>query len=242
MHYSITDIQRTIGAQWLQTAWPTAPVEQLLLDSRQVTTPGAALFFALPGQRHDGHRYIAEAYRHGVRQFVVSRAIDLQEVPQANVLQVPDTLVALQTLAAAHRAQFHIPVIGIAGSNGKTIVKEWLYQILAPDFNIVRSPKSYNSQVGVPLSVWQLQPTHTLALFEAGISQPNEMARLAKIIQPTIGIFTTIGPAHREGFSSKIEKLAEKMRLFDHAETLIYCADEKEIATAVQKWGAYANA
>ncbi|MCY7330718.1 MAG: bifunctional UDP-N-acetylmuramoyl-tripeptide:D-alanyl-D-alanine ligase/alanine racemase, partial [Saprospiraceae bacterium] len=238
MTYSITDIQRIIGAQWLQKAWPDAPVEQLLLDSRQITAAGAALFFALPGQRHDGHRYLPDAYRSGVRQFVVSQSIELQGLPQANILQVPDTLVALQALAAAHRAQFRIPVVGIGGSNGKTIVKEWLYQILAPDFNIVRSPKSYNSQVGVPLTVWQLQPAHTLALFEAGISQPGEMARLAKIIQPTIGIFTTIGPAHREGFSSKLEKLAEKMRLFDTAEVLLYCADAIEITAAAQKWAA----
>jgi len=236
--YSITDIQRIIGAEWLQKTWPDAPVEQLLLDSRQVTAAGAALFFALPGQRHDGHRYLNDAYRSGVRQFVVSQSIELQGLPQANVLQVPDTLVALQALAAAHRAQFRIPVVGIGGSNGKTIVKEWLYQILAPDFNIVRSPKSYNSQVGVPLSVWQLQPAHTLALFEAGISQPGEMARLAKIIQPTIGIFTTIGPAHHEGFSSKLEKLSEKMRLFDTPEVLVYCADKTEIAAAAQKWAA----
>ena len=238
MTYSITDIQRIIGAEWLQKTWPDAPVEQLLLDSRQVTAAGAALFFALPGQRHDGHRYLNDAYRSGVRQFVVSQSIELQGLPQANVLQVPDTLVALQALAAAHRAQFRIPVVGIGGSNGKTIVKEWLYQILAPDFNIVRSPKSYNSQVGVPLSVWQLQPAHTLALFEAGISQPGEMARLAKIIQPTIGIFTTIGPAHHEGFSSKLEKLSEKMRLFDTPEVLVYCADKTEIAAAAQKWAA----
>ena len=236
MTYFITDIQSILGAQWLQTASPATPVEQLLIDSRQVTAPGVSLFFALPGQRHDGHRYLGDAYRKGVRQFVVSRSIEGQVLPEANVLHVPDTLVALQTLAAAHRARFRIPVVGIAGSNGKTIVKEWLYQLLAPDFNIVRSPKSYNSQVGVPLSVWQLQPAHTLALFEAGISQPAEMARLAKIIQPTIGIFTTIGPAHREGFSSKLEKLAEKMRLFDTAGVLVYCADQTEIAGAALEW------
>ena len=236
MTYSITDIQRIAGATWLQNAHPDALVEQLLFDSRQVTAPGAALFFALPGQRQDGHRYLAEAYRNGVRQFLVSQNMELQILPEANILQVPDTLATLQQLAAYHRSQFRIPVVGIAGSNGKTIVKEWLYQLLAPDFNIVRSPKSYNSQIGVPLSVWQLQPAHTLALFEAGISRSGEMAHLAKIIQPTIGVFTSIGPAHREGFSSEIEKMQEKMRLFDTAEVLVYCADEVKIRTAATAW------
>ncbi|MEO6037161.1 MAG: bifunctional UDP-N-acetylmuramoyl-tripeptide:D-alanyl-D-alanine ligase/alanine racemase [Saprospiraceae bacterium] len=236
MTYSITDIQQITGATWLQQAQPAAPVEQLLFDSRQVTAPGAALFFALPGQRLDGHHYLAEAYRNGVRQFLVSQPIDPRDLPEANVLQAPDTLIALQDLAAYHRAQFHLPVVGIAGSNGKTIVKEWLYQLLAADFNIVRSPKSYNSQIGVPLSVWQLQPAHSLALFEAGISRRGEMERLARIIRPTIGIFTTIGPAHREGFSSKMEKVQEKMRLFATAGTLVYCADEAKIKTAAEAW------
>ncbi len=236
MTYTITDIPRITGATWLQNVQPDAVVGQLLFDSRQVTAPGIALFFALPGQRHDGHRYLSEAYRNGVRQFLVSQPVDLQQLPQANMLLVPDTLTALQQLAAYHRRQFRIPVVGIAGSNGKTIVKEWLYQLLAPDFNIVRSPKSYNSQIGVPLSVWQLQATHTLALFEAGISKRAEMVRLAEIIQPTIGVFTTIGPAHREGFASETEKVQEKMRLFDTTGVLVYCADEKKIAAAARTW------
>ena len=236
MTYTITDIQRIIGATWLRNVQPAAVVGQLLLDSRQVTAPGTALFFALPGQRQDGHRYLGEAYRNGVRQFLVSQSVDLQHLPEANVLQVPDTLAALQQLVAYHRSQFHIPVVGIAGSNGKTIVKEWLYQLLAPDFNIVRSPKSYNSQIGVPLSVWQLQANHTLALFEAGISKRAEMVRLAAIIQPSIGVFTTIGPAHREGFASETEKVQEKMRLFATANVLVYCADEPKIAAAAREW------
>ena len=238
MKYSASDIQKIIGAKWLQEATPRATVEQLLFDSRQIAAPTYSLFFALPGQRHDGHRYLPDLYKAGVRQFVVSQAIDPAQYPEANILRVNNTLEALQKLAAFHRAQFDIPVVGITGSNGKTVVKEWLYQLLAPDFHIVRSPKSYNSQIGVPLSVWQMNATHTLALFEAGISQPGEMERLARIIRPSIGIFTNIGPAHREGFSSKTQKVEEKMRLFDTASVLIFCADHEKIAAAAAAWAA----
>ena len=145
MKYSISDIQNIIGAAWLQKAAPAALVEQLLLDSRQIAAPTFSLFFALPGQRHDGHRYLPDLYQAGVRQYVVSEDVDTKKYPEANILRVENTLDALQSLAAFHRAQFQIPVVGITGSNGKTVVKEWLYQLLAPDFNIVRSPKSYNS-------------------------------------------------------------------------------------------------
>ena len=238
MPYSLTQIQHILRADWLQQANPAAPIEQLLLDSRTVTAPPVSLFFALPGQRHDGHRYLADAYRAGVRHFVVCQPVDVSLLPEANILNVENSLDALQTLVTWHRSQFHIPVVGITGSNGKTVVKEWLHQLLSPDFNIVRSPKSYNSQVGVPLSVWPMNEQHTLALFEAGISQPGEMERLARVIQPTIGIFTNIGPAHREGFASKLDKGREKMRLFDTAETLIFCADDEKIALAAREWAA----
>ncbi|MBV6439555.1 MAG: Alanine racemase [Saprospiraceae bacterium] len=234
MNYSISDIQKITGAVWLKQADPAATTEQILLDSRHIIAPTVSLFFALAGARHDGHRYLPELYKAGVRNFVVSQQVEVANYPESNVLQVRNSLDALQLLAAHHRAQFHIPVVGITGSNGKTVVKEWLYQLLAPDFNIVRSPKSYNSQVGVPLSVWQMRPEHTMALFEAGISQPGEMERLARIIRPTIGIFTNIGPAHREGFSSKMQKTEEKMRLFAGVETLIYCSDYETIETAVK--------
>lgn len=236
--YTLSQVQHILGAGWLQQANPSAHIEQLLLDSRTVTAPPVSLFFALSGQRHDGHRYLSDAYRAGVRHFVVSQPVDVQRLPEANVLKVENSLDALQTLVAWHRSQFHIPVVGITGSNGKTVVKEWLHQLLAPDFQIVRSPKSYNSQVGVPLSVWAMHEQHTLALFEAGISQPGEMERLARIIQPNIGIFTNIGPAHRDGFASKMDKVREKMRLFDTADTLIYCADHEQIALAAQEWAA----
>ncbi|TNE53987.1 MAG: bifunctional UDP-N-acetylmuramoyl-tripeptide:D-alanyl-D-alanine ligase/alanine racemase, partial [Bacteroidetes bacterium] len=235
MAYTIEHIHRITQARWLRKVAPQAAIEQLLLDSRTVTAPAHALFFALTGERHDGHRFLGACYAAGVRHFVVSRDIDTADLPEANILQVADTLEALQQLAAYHRARFALPVIGITGSNGKTIVKEWLAQ-LAHQFQVVRSPKSYNSQVGVPLSVWQIRPEHTLGIFEAGISRTGEMERLARIIRPNIGVLTNIGPAHREGFPSDAVKLSEKMRLFDSASTLVVCADQETVATAAQRW------
>lgn len=223
MTYHLSDIQAVLNAQWLQKTSTDPKVEHLLFDSRLVAAPASALFFALPGKYRDGAQFIPELYAQGVRQFVVNRKIELQNLPDAHILRVPNTLDALHALAAHHRAQFSIPVIGITGSNGKTVVKEWLNQLLAPDFNVVRSPKSYNSQIGVPLSVWQMQERHSLAIFEAGISQSGEMGRLEKIIRPSIGIFTNLGPAHREGFESDDAKWREKMQLFAHSDTLI-CA------------------
>ncbi|MBC7777163.1 MAG: bifunctional UDP-N-acetylmuramoyl-tripeptide:D-alanyl-D-alanine ligase/alanine racemase [Phycisphaerae bacterium] len=221
MTYTLSDIQRILQAEWLQKTEASATVEQLLFDSRSVAAPAVSLFFALPGKHRDGHSFITELYAQGIRQFIVSHNVDIQKLPQANILKVENTLDALQNLAAHHRARFNIPVIGITGSNGKTVVKEWLAQLLSPDFDLVRSPKSFNSQIGVPLSVWQMQERNTLAIFEAGISQPGEMERLEKIIRPTVGIFTNLGPAHQEGFSSDVEKLEEKMRLFERTDTLI---------------------
>ncbi len=236
MSYSIQQIQKITKAIWLQKTEPEALVEHLLLDSRNITAPQTALFFALPGQRHNGHRFLQACYAAGVRQFVVSQKFDCRTtMPEANVLLVGNSLEALQSVAAYHRAQFHLPVIGITGSNGKTVVKEWLAQ-LAAQFRIVRSPKSYNSQVGVPLSVWAIRPEHNLGIFEAGISLPGEMEKLAQVIQPTIGLFTNLGPAHREGFSSETVKLQEKMKLFDSAQTLVFCADHTEIAAAAANW------
>lgn len=236
MNDSMAHIAELLHAKCLQIVQPSARIEFLALDSRQLSAPTLSLFFALPGQRHNGHHYIQEAYQSGVRNFVVSEAITLEHLPLANVLQVPNTLQALQALAAAHRALFNYPVVGITGSNGKTIVKEWLSQLLASDFQIVRSPKSYNSQVGVPLSVWQMQPRHNLGIFEAGISQTGEMEKLAAIIQPQLGIFTNIGPAHQEGFDSEQAKIEEKMRLFASASHLVYCSDYPGIAAAAEKW------
>ncbi len=236
MRYSLEKIREITNARWLQQKQPDAEIEHLLYDTRLASSPALSLFFALPGERHDGHRYADDAYRVGVRHFVVSREIETAGLPEANILLATDTQAALQVLAAYHRAQFHLPVIGITGSNGKTIVKEWLYQLLHRKFNIVRSPKSYNSQIGVPLSVWQIRPEHTLGIFEAGISRMGEMAHLEPVIRPDIGIFTNLGPAHREGFPSDQAKLEEKMRLFEHAKVLVFCADHEAVARAAQSW------
>ncbi|WP_374164457.1 bifunctional UDP-N-acetylmuramoyl-tripeptide:D-alanyl-D-alanine ligase/alanine racemase [Arcticibacter sp. MXS-1] len=194
----------------------------LAFDSRRLGDISHTLFFAIQGRR-DGHDFLGEAYQAGVRNFVISQERDfVRQFPDANFLIVADVLQALQQFAAWHRRRFRIPVIGITGSNGKTIVKEWLYQLLAPENNIVRSPKSYNSQIGVPVSVWSMTAEHTLALFEAGVSRSGEMAALQQIIRPVIGILTNIGQAHNEGFSSMEEKIAEKLKLFSDCELFIY--------------------
>ena len=236
-----TDLPARLGGTLLQAPTPVGPITALLLDSRRVSLPAGALFFALRGPRHDGHHHLAALYAKGVRQFVVSHPpASLAPFAGAGFVLVPDTLAALQALAAQHRALFGGPVWGITGSNGKTIVKEWLAQLLAPGESICRSPRSYNSQVGVPLSVWELSAArHTLGIFEAGISERGEMARLAAIIQPTLGIFTTLGSAHDAGFASASEKLNEKLKLFENPgfERLIYCADQPLVAAAVQAHG-----
>src|SRR5690348_2948737 len=167
-------------------------ITSFLTDSRKVSAIDGALFFAIRGEHHDGHKYLSDLYQKGVRQFVVEKenGISLSDFAEANILSVPSSLTALQKIVADHRSKIKIPVIGITGSNGKTIIKEWLFQLLSPDYKIAKNPGSYNSQLGVPLSVWQLQPHHELGIFEAGISKTGEMEKLAEIIQPTIGIFT----------------------------------------------------
>jgi len=234
MHYTIHQIASIIGASFLQNSSDKATVKHLLTDSRQLVFPETTLFFALPGASQDGHAFLEKLYEAGVRNFIVSQQAIPENLPEANLLLVVDVLQALQQLAAHHRRQFDIPIVGITGSNGKTIVKEWLFQLLRQDRHIVRSPRSYNSQVGVPLSVWQLQPEHTFGIFEAGISQSGEMEHLAKIIRCTAGIFTNIGEAHGEGFSDTAEKLHEKLRLFEFAETIIYCKDDPLVDDAIQ--------
>lgn len=237
--YTIESIAHIVQGTFLQKG-VTATIEHLLYDSRTVTFPAASLFFALHSQRQDGHQYILDAYQKGVRNFIVERDVPLKELEDANVLQVPNSLKALQQLALHHRRQFTIPVIGITGSNGKTVVKEWLYQLLHTDYKIARSPKSYNSQIGVPLSVWQLNPEHTLAIFEAGISYSGEMQALAQIIQPSIGVLTNIGEAHSENFTSLEQKAEEKAMLFASAGTVIYPADDA-IADKVLRKEAHAG-
>jgi len=221
-------------------------IKELLIDSRKVTHPDGALFIALHGRRN-GHDFITDAYEKGVRNFLVSEEMDQGKFPNACFLKVPDTLAALQLLATKHRATLHYPVIGITGSNGKTVVKELLFQLLSelPEYRkgagIIRSPKSYNSQVGVPLTIWLMQPEHSLGIVEAGISQPGEMELLEKMIRPDIGIFTNIGEAHNEGFMNTRQKINEKLKLFFHARQLIYCKDYPEIHESVLQFSKHRN-
>ena len=220
-HYQITAIKEIIGAEG--TIVNENIVSTLLTDSRRITNAAEGLFFALSGRRN-GHEFIAEAYAAGVRNFVVKQQTEIR-MPEANFLLVDDVLTALQKLAAYHRSRFKLEVIGITGSNGKTIVKEWLYQLLSVDKNIVRNPKSYNSQIGVPLSVWQIDEKDELGIFEAGISTVDEMAKLEAIIKPAIGVLTHVGPAHDEGFTDRREKILEKLKLFEHCKLLVHNYD-----------------
>jgi Alr-MurF fusion protein len=233
--YTISYIAGIVKGKLVSQHEGQAVIRHLLIDSRKLTNPENSLFFAIRGERHDGHRFIEELYEKGVRHFIISIPVAAEKYPGSSFVLVDDTLKALQQLCAAHRRQFDIPVIGITGSNGKTIVKEWLYQLMREDHNIVRSPKSFNSQVGVPLSVWQIAPEHDLGIFEAGISQPGEMRHLDPIIAPAIGIFTNIGQAHDENFEGHGQKIEEKLRLFIHSETLVYCKDYLLINDAVAK-------
>lgn len=212
-------------------------IRHLLTDSRQLgTEPEATLFFALKTDKNDGAKYIPQLIERGVRAFVLeesslARLGQLAQLYQLVFLVVDSPLAALQRLAAYKRSLYHGPVIGITGSNGKTVVKEWLYQLLKDDFHITRSPKSYNSQIGVPLSVWQLSEKTELAIFEAGISEMGEMARLQPIIQPTIGVITYIGTEHGENFPSLEAKRAEKMLLFADCPTIIEDPTHQNVRT-----------
>ena len=223
-------IAELIGAK-LISFHSDSSIHLLLLDSRKIINPSHSLFFAIKGVRHDGHQFLTLLYKKGIRNFIVEKGatIAIFDFPEANIWEVPSSVIALQTIVAYHRKQFHIPVIGITGSNGKTIVKEWLSQLLNKSFTIVKNPKSYNSQTGVPLSVWEMNEQHTLGIFEAGISLPNEMKNLASIIQPTHGLFTNIGPAHDEGFKNRDEKIKEKLKLFESTEILFYRKEYSEV-------------
>jgi alanine racemase len=225
--YTISDISRILGAA--QTLISNdGPVRSLLIDSRNLTHTDGVLFFAIKGERHDAHEFLPGIYGKGIRNFVVNELPGNAEIefPDANFVVVNNTLEALHRLAAHHRKQFTYPVMAITGSNGKTIVKEWLWQLLRDDYSIVRSPKSYNSQVGVPLSVWQMEPSHQLAIFEAGISRLGEMEKLEAILKPDLAILTNIGTAHDENFSGKDQKIDEKIKLLKNAATIICCKDD----------------
>ena len=240
MNYSIEKIATLIGARRIGSA--DAQIGWLLTDSRSLCFPEETLFFALKSSRNDGHKYIDDLYRRGVRNFVVE-AKGLQEflphgvdhMPDANFLVVPSPLAALQRLAERHRDEFNVPIVGITGSNGKTMVKEWLYQLLLPSQKIVRSPRSYNSQIGVPLSVWLLNERTEIGIFEAGISQPGEMMALRDIIQPTIGVLTSLGAAHQENFRSMEEKCLEKLELMHDTEAMVYCSDNDIVSRCIRR-------
>ena len=239
MNYTIEKVTTLIGAHRYGDA--PSNVGFLLTDSRSLCFPEETLFFALKSERNDGHRYIDDLYRRGVRNFVVEKVPESYALkyPDGNFLKVLHPLEALQRLAERHRDEIRIPVVGITGSNGKTIVKEWLYQILSgvndqsshhtQQLAVVRSPRSYNSQIGVPLSVWLLQEHTQVGIFEAGISKPDEMNALRDIIQPTIGVITNIGTAHQENFDSVDTKCQEKLKLFHDAEVVFYPANDSVI-------------
>lgn len=234
MNYSIDKIAENINAKRLGDA--EAQISFILTDSRSLCFPEEMLFFALRSERNDGHHYIDELYHRGVRNFVVEQLPDAFSsiYKQANFLQVDNSLLALQQLTTWHRSAFTIPIVGITGSNGKTMVKEWLSQLLSFDHNVTRSPKSYNSQIGVPLSVWLLNESSEIGIIEAGISKRGEMEALQKIIQPTIGVLTSLGAAHQENFSSIEEKCKEKLLLFKDTQALVYQMDDAIAAKCIE--------
>ena len=234
MSNSIEEIASVIGAKRIGNH--PAHIDWILTDSRSLCFPEETLFFALKTKRNDGHKYIADLYERGVRNFVVGTlTTEPESYPDANFLVVGSPLKALQRLASRHREQFQVPVVGITGSNGKTIVKEWLYQILSPERIITRSPRSYNSQIGVPLSVWMMNEHTELGIFEAGISEMGEMEALKPIIQPTIGVLTNIGGGHQENFTSLQDKCMEKLQLFKDCDVIVYNGDNELISSCVSK-------
>jgi len=239
--YSIGKVNEIVGGMAINIPNPDQQISELVYDSRKISLPDESLFFALSATR-DGHEFIADAYNQGIRSFMVSKDVPfLMDKTDVNVLKVQDTLKALQDLATYHRMQFHFPIIGITGSNGKSIVKAWLTQMLSIDKKVYQSPKSYNSQIGVALSLWNLQGHYDLAIIEAGISEPGEMDALAAMIKPDIGVFTNLGIAHAQHFKSKEEKLAEKLKLFKESNLLIagsaYVPKEMVGTNPLFSWG-----
>ena len=223
-NYSAHDISAIQGVKRFG-AVNNQVVRHLLIDSRKLISPVDSIFFAIRTTSNDGHLYIDELYAKGVRLFVVSALPDTSQYPDATFFLTDDVVGVLQSIAASHRNLFSFPVIAITGSNGKTIVKEWLYHLLQPVVEIARSPRSFNSQLGVPLSIWQMGSQHQLAIIEAGISKKGEMSKLFDVVHPTIGLITNLGAAHAEGFATDAEKLEEKLKLFNEVQTLVYCKD-----------------
>lgn len=224
MKYLASEISHILG---VPLRGKDRDISRISIDSRKIRQASSTIFIGISGNVTDGHKYVSDAYKKGVRSFLVSQNIELPD--DAGIIVVDDTVAALQHWASHHRSCFDIPVVAITGSNGKTIVKEWLAKLASSKYQIVKSPRSYNSQIGVPLSVLQMNEDHTLAIFEAGISQPHEMSILNKIIQPTIGVFTILGDAHAEGFTSRQHKLEEKAKLFTDCKTIIYNKSQSEV-------------
>ena len=234
MSISIENITNLLNAKRIGSA--DAHIDWMLTDSRSLCFAEETLFFALKTKRNDGHKYIPELYERGVRNFVVSDLPqNMEAYADANFLQTDSPLKALQKLAEKHRMQFDVPVVGITGSNGKTVVKEWLYQLLNGERIVTRSPRSYNSQIGVPLSVWLMNEKTEVAIFEAGISEMGEMEALHSIIRPTIGVLTNIGGAHQENFYSLTDKCMEKLTLFKNCDVVVYDGDNELISNCVSK-------
>ncbi len=233
--FSLQEILKIIDGEILSPGIANADqISSISIDSRTVVEPASTLFVALAGERHDGHNYLTELYKKGVRSFIVSdKKLKIEEFFGAQVIYVPETLKALQQIATWIRQKHTYPVLAITGSNGKTIVKEWLFELLQPK-KIVRSPKSFNSQVGVPLSVFNMDCHFDLAIFEAGISKPGEMQKLASILSPSLGIFTNIGDAHQENFQTLEQKVEEKLKLFENCELLVYCCDDELVEKKVR--------
>ncbi len=231
-----SEIKNNCNTTLLQKGFQDVEIIQLAIDSRKIIQAANTLFFALKTSNRNGHDFISSCYHLGVRHFVITDEVNFKNYPEAWFWKSENTLFSLQEIVASHRKKFNIPIIGITGSNGKTIVKEWLNQLLEPEENICRSPKSYNSQIGVPLSVWQLNNEHSLGIFEAGISEKNEMSALQKIILPTEGILTNIGDVHQEGFENKYQKLNEKLILFNDAKKIIYCNNNIEVDNEIKSF------
>ncbi len=231
--YTINKIAELMNGKVVQLVQDDL-INNLVFDSRKIINPASSVFLAMKGPYRNGHQFIGDLYQRRVRCFIISDALNYSVFPEANFILVKDAQVALQKLATNHRAKFKIPVIGITGSNGKTIVKEWLGQLLNDRFNIVKSPKSYNSQIGVPISVWQINEEHDLAIFEAGISTTGEMESLERIIQPTMTVFTNIGEAHNEGFENIEQKAREKALLIKNSDHIIYCLDHLLVDKAIK--------
>ncbi|MBP5396624.1 MAG: bifunctional UDP-N-acetylmuramoyl-tripeptide:D-alanyl-D-alanine ligase/alanine racemase, partial [Bacteroidales bacterium] len=239
---TIAEIARSVGGTLVQAPNAEDTVRELAYDSRRIQQRDDTLFFALVTSRNDGHRYIGDLYRKGIRHFVVNKLFnEASSYPEADFIQTENTLEALQALARNHRMQYHIPVIGITGSNGKTTVKEWLYQLLCEDYRIAHTPNSFNSQIGVPISVWSLNSESQLGIFEAGISRPDEMGVLESIIKPTIGILTNIGSAHNEYFMGIRQKIGEKLNLFRHVGTLIMSFDNGDVNEVLLRAALFRN-